>query len=411
MVDPLTPSSVPTRVGYRKFPVRPSIGALAVGGGALVLAGVMFWQALSLAPAADAYRQARPCAGNEPLSGCYQVEPVTIQGVQLQYHKGGASATVAAGLPTGTEQVHIPSVSDQNVLVDGATGTAKIYQGQVTLLILREVQFATDQNPLGQQSRDQSTGVIALLVGGVMLVADQFRKRRKTANRAAAAGTPGAGTVAPPANGQPSLGIIDGQSLGLPIVIKPNLRNNLSQFLLALTGVALAAPILLVQLHLQGQGAATFWTVAGAVVLLLSGLLVVRLMNMRLVFDGLTLQRTGTLGQARVIQRDEVGRFVLRTVVYPRNSFRRLVVVGKDGRALLIVDGTWLNATDVAQLAGAMNVPSDQNWDQEVSPGQLRQEFPGSASWFTAHAWAIGVLLAGGLIAVVTAVMIVSQSR
>jgi hypothetical protein len=359
----------------------------------------MFWQALSVGPAVDAYRQAPPCAGNEALSGCYQVLPMTVESFQVQTHRGGNSATVSIALPAEAEQVYVPNLTyaAQDVLADGVSGTAKIYQGDVTLLVIHDVQLETDKNPLGQQSRDQEIAVIALATGALMLVLDQFRRRRRTA-----------AMVIP---GIPSMTTIGEPSIGLPVVLRPQLRNNSSQLLVACGAIALGTPALFVQIHPRGQGVATFWFIAAAVIALFIGMIGLTLINSRLTFDGMTLERTDQLGRTRTIQRDEIGRLALRTVISGRSSVRQIVIVGKEGRALLTVAGNFLDSAGVARLAAAMNVPADPNWDQVVTPGQLRAEFPGSASWVYAHARVIGAGLAVVLVAVFTLIALAGQGH
>ena len=147
--------------------------------GSLLLGAGLLWSAFSTGPAAAAYRQAVACeTASVASANCYQLVSATVGEVLYGAGKGTRRAFVYLLMPGRGQSVNLPGVTigEEAVLHRGATATAQIYRGDITVVTVDNMKMPTDKNPLDQQSRGWWVGSIALGVGGIGLLAD-FRPR------------------------------------------------------------------------------------------------------------------------------------------------------------------------------------------------------------------------------------------
>jgi len=77
-----------------------------------------------------------------------------------------------------------------------------------------------------------------------------------------------------------------------------------------------------------------------------------------------------------------------------------LILVGKDGRALLAFTAEGFSVADAGLLAAALQVPVDATW-QPVTASKLRREIPGAVTPVYRYAMASSIVLATVLFIVI----------
>ncbi|HXC77618.1 MAG TPA: hypothetical protein VNU19_11250, partial [Candidatus Acidoferrum sp.] len=116
----------------------------------LIFGVIVLVYSLSLDSAARDFKSAVPCQPGIQDTNCYQQQAIGITGVGTGQH-GEVNTVdfVASGNP---HEVRLgPGLQDRSVLQSGASGVAILWQGTYTNLDVAGINFATDQNPVGQQ--------------------------------------------------------------------------------------------------------------------------------------------------------------------------------------------------------------------------------------------------------------------
>jgi len=116
-------------------------------------------------------------------------------------------------------------------------------------------------------------------------------------------------------------------------------------------------------------------------------------------------------GRRRRVDRDQIRRIVLVTAdlsALRPLTVPLLLIIGDDGRCLLPVSGAGVAGAALYAFAAATGAPAAVRYDP-LGPVTLRGEYPGSVSWYWAHQILTGVLISAAIVAVVTAVVLLTQ--
>ncbi|HEY7881511.1 MAG TPA: hypothetical protein VID31_11725 [Streptosporangiaceae bacterium] len=116
-------------------------------------------------------------------------------------------------------------------------------------------------------------------------------------------------------------------------------------------------------------------------------------------------------GRHRRVDRDQIRRVVLVTAdlsALRPLTVPLLLIIGDDGRCLLTVSGAGVAGAALYAFAAATGAPAAVRYDP-LGPVTLRGEYPGSVSWYWAHQILSGVLISAAIVAVVTAVVLLTQ--
>jgi len=116
-------------------------------------------------------------------------------------------------------------------------------------------------------------------------------------------------------------------------------------------------------------------------------------------------------GRRRRVDRNQIRRVVLVTA--SRSALRELTVpllliIGDEGQCLLPVSGAGVAGAALYAFAAATGAPAAVMYDP-LGPATLRSEYPGSVSWYWAHQILAWVLISAAIVAVVTAVVLLTQ--
>jgi hypothetical protein len=189
------------------------------------------------------------------------------------------------------------------------------------------------------------------------------------------------------------------ETIGLPLTIKPSPRNAVPLWigLVALGGLAVYPVI---QFRLTGAAVLIPAAIAG-------GLAILTLWFRRRYFSGTSLfvdQREAGMipafGRRKAVSTPAIRNVALRQVTYGKGAVRKLILVGKDGRALLAVTAEGFSVADAALFAAALRVPVDATW-QPVTASKLRREIPGAVTPVYRYAMAASIVLAALLFIVI----------
>jgi len=182
------------------------------------------------------------------------------------------------------------------------------------------------------------------------------------------------------------------ETISLPLAIKPNARNAVPLWvgLVALVGFAAYS---VVKFRLSGTGL----LITGAVA---CGFAILVLWLRRRYYSGTSLfvdqHEAGLIpafGRRKAVSPATIRNIALRRVRYGKSSVDRLIVVGKNGRALLAVNWVGFSVADAALFAAALRVPIDENWEL-VTASKLDREIPGAVSGVDRYATVLGVVVA-----------------
>jgi hypothetical protein len=193
------------------------------------------------------------------------------------------------------------------------------------------------------------------------------------------------------------------------LVLHPNPRRLRAWFI----GSVLAGLPLLFVLVLRGLLELPWWAaalvIAGGVALGAAAFwLRLRAETVRL--TPTTLVATTGWGRKRTIRRTSITRIVFATVGTSMRPLAFMLFVGDRGRCLARTPVDGITRESLATFAGQFDLPSTVLGDGAlVSFGQLRGEFPGSASWVSAHPVATALVVTP-LIVVAVAAFFIGQS-
>lgn len=189
------------------------------------------------------------------------------------------------------------------------------------------------------------------------------------------------------------------ETISLPLAIKPNARNAVPLWI-GLSALAGLAIYWVVKVHVRGSGL----LITAAVIGVIAALLV---LLRRRYYSGTSLfvdqHEAGLIpafGQRKAVSPATIRNIALRRVRYGKSSVDRLIVVGKDGRALLAVNWVGFSVADATLFAAALRVPVDENWEP-VTASKLDREIPGAVSGVDRFATVLGVLVAAALLVVI----------
>jgi hypothetical protein len=111
--------------------------------------------------------------------------------------------------------------------------------------------------------------------------------------------------------------------------------------------------------------------------------------NRRLIVDDLSVSGFDMWGRATVVPRTEIQRLALRTIPAGVSSRvpdeRRLLMVGGDGRARLVIPRYNLSYEQASQVAAILRIPIDPSWDRRAGRRALAREIPDSNTWYERH--------------------------
>ncbi len=189
------------------------------------------------------------------------------------------------------------------------------------------------------------------------------------------------------------------ETISLPLTIKPNPRNAIPLWI-ALVAFGGLAVYPVIQFRLTGATLLIPAAIAG-------GLAILTLWFRRRYFSGTSLfldQREAGMipafGRRKAVSTAAIGNVALRYVSYGSGGVHKLILVGKDGRALLAFKAEGFSVADAALYAGALRVPVDATW-QPVSASKLRREIPGAVTPVYRYAMAASIVLAAVLYIVI----------
>jgi hypothetical protein len=189
------------------------------------------------------------------------------------------------------------------------------------------------------------------------------------------------------------------ETISLPLTIKPNPRNAVPPWI-ALVAFGGLAVYPVIQFRLTGAAVLIPTAIAG-------GLGILTLWFRRRYFSGTSLfvdqHGAGMIpafGRRKAVSTAAIRNVALRQVTYGKGAVHRLILVGKDGRALLALPAAGFSLADAAQFAAALRVPVDATW-QPVTVSKLRREIPGAVTPVYRFATASGIVLAAVLFIVI----------
>jgi hypothetical protein len=177
---------------------------------------------------------------------------------------------------------------------------------------------------------------------------------------------------------------------------------------------ALAALVTVLGLSVLGGGVVVTVAVAAGAGLLAGALAVIALIRARAGVARLAATKVSAptwYGRHRRVDRDQIRRVVLVTAdlsALRPLTVPLLLIIGDDGRCLLPVSGAGVAGAALYAFAAATGAPAAVRYDP-LGPVTLRGEYPGSVSWYWAHQILTGVLISAAIVAVVTAVVLLTQ--
>jgi hypothetical protein len=192
------------------------------------------------------------------------------------------------------------------------------------------------------------------------------------------------------------------ETISLPLSIKPNQRNAVPLWigLLALVGIA---GYWVIKFHVGGAGLLITGAVTGGLAVLLVWFRYRYYSRTSLFVDQ---QETGlrpAFGRRKAVQRARIRNIALRRVTSGRQSANWLIIVGRDGRAMLPINGAGFSVADAALFAAALRVPVDDDWES-VTASKLDHEIPGAVAGVYRYATVLGALV--GIVLVVVIVIL-----
>ena len=388
--------------------VRGTLIGTAVTGTLLMLIGIAsLIYSLAQDDAVRSFKSATLCQPGVSSSDCYEQRPISITGVDVSQGRSGETDTVRF-LDAGTPQkvsLH-PGNGDSSVLRTGATGTATLWQGRYTNLDVAGVSFATDENPVGQQSLSRFVAVLG--IGSGLLLAAGFWYTRSGRKRgvaiASADGLPQAQQDTMPTE-------LIASYPGLPYVIRPK---PIAQRVKPWTWLFALGFLLFTYLELAKYGAGAQLVMVGVEVVLLVGFVTVQLLTSRnttLFVDELGFGSTDAFGRRTTFPRGDAARLVSRIVWNPKNrttsSYPIAFVIGGDGSSRLRITPRLYEPGAMAGFAAALRVPYEDD-PLPITPAELNKEIPSSMSWIVRHSTASGAVLAVVLFGVVMAAVVLT---
>jgi len=176
---------------------------------------------------------------------------------------------------------------------------------------------------------------------------------------------------------------------------------------------ALAALVTVLGLYVLGNALVVTAAVAAGAGLIAGALAVIALIRARAGVARLTATEVSapTWYGRRRVDRDQIRRIVLVTAdlsALRPLTVPLLLIIGDDGRCLLPVSGAGVAGAALYAFAAATGAPAAVRYDP-LGPVTLRGEYPGSVSWYWAHQILTGVLISAAIVAVVTAVVLLTQ--
>lgn len=175
----------------------------------------------------------------------------------------------------------------------------------------------------------------------------------------------------------------------------------------------LALLVTVLGLYVLGNALVVSAVVAAGAGLLAGALAVIALIRDRAAVARLTATEVSapTWYGRRRVDRDQIRRVVLVTAdlsALRPLTVPLLLIIGDEGRCLLPVSGAGVAGAALYAFAAATGAPAAVRYDP-LGPVTLRGEYPGSVSWYWAHQILAGVLISAAIVAVVTAVVLLTQ--
>jgi hypothetical protein len=176
----------------------------------------------------------------------------------------------------------------------------------------------------------------------------------------------------------------------------------------------LALLVTVLGIRVLGDGLVVTVAVAAGAGLLAGALAVIAQIRARAGVARLTASQVSAptwYGRRRRVARDQIRRVVLVTAdlsALRPLTVPLLLIIGDDGRCLLPVSGAGVAGAALYAFAAATGSPAAVRYDP-LGPAALRGEYPGSVSWYWAHQILAGVLVSAAIVAVVTAVVLLTQ--
>jgi hypothetical protein len=369
---------------------RWALVALLTGPG-LSLAGGLVFVALAVhdAAAADDYRAALPCqAAGAGQTNCYELRDAVIESVHISQTRTGEQDDVVLATVDGTLLATLePASAVAPHVRTGASVTAKVYRGEVTLVTVDGLTVSSSANPAANQSQYRlyaiyffgSTPVFLLLA----LLA--LRRRRSPTLRPATAASP-----AMPL--QPSV-LPDGR---IGTIVAPHAPR-----FLWLQGGAVVFALLVVSARWLLTPRDTFAVAVAdaAIVVALAAALALYLRNARLFASGDGLGRVDWLGRRTQYPAGSISRAVRLTVAgRRRNSY--LAFVGPDDREMFKLANAYWDAAQLETACERAGVPVVGSYADVVSVYRANRRVGGSIRWGR------DFLIAGVIVAAIIAAIV-----
>jgi hypothetical protein len=115
------------------------------------------------------------------------------------------------------------------------------------------------------------------------------------------------------------------------------------------------------------------------------------LRNSRLLAGSGVIGLRNLVGQTTTFQASDVGRLLIATVVYSKNSTpqRALYVFSQGGRVLITLNTRAWGDEAIAKVVGATG-KSPEYRDAPISAREFKAEFPGAVGWAALHPMLLG---------------------
>lgn len=145
--------------------------ALAILGAICLIFGVIVLvYSVSLDATARDFQSAAPCEPGVQNANCYERRAIGI--TRVGTGRGGKVNTVDFLDSGSPHEVSLgPTLRDRSVLRSGASGIAVRWHGMYTNLVVGGIDFATDENPIGQHSLWTVFGVLGVAFAFVLWAA------------------------------------------------------------------------------------------------------------------------------------------------------------------------------------------------------------------------------------------------
>jgi hypothetical protein len=343
---------------------------------------------------ARAYRAAPPCSTtSDPVrDNCLTVLPATLTAATFSTSSGVTHATLQVHLGSNELRTRLDSISasEQSLLKPGTPLMTTLYRQQITVVEFDGHRLVTDDDPNTRVTRLGVAALLMLGLGILGLVVGLF------GGRWLAAAILRFGSR-PPSIPSPEFnaGVI------YPLVVRPR-----SAFRSRLAFIIPFLAIGAVELYLRTRFQTVGLAIGAACLAILAVSLSLRLVylrTVRLFADDLNVGRVGLFGATRAVPRSDAARLFICTVVQPRGpDSRRVLVLSRDGGALLKVSAEDFAMDEITAMATDLRVPVEGSWDGSFTPGELRARFPGSSGWFEDNARLIGIVIGALLCLAVT---------